>query len=196
MDRIVRVEVEGVVGVLMHRYIGEQPSQPKAPLGGKTTEFIEEQHKRDFLNSCYYNGKNHGFPATVIEAAVATSAKAFRKGIEFKRSVTVVEDWIPILVPHGSGWREVKDSPEELYQKKEYVFLTGVRLKTGRVDRCRPHFKNWRLRFTLFINESKLDMKPVRDAVEAMIVGDFRPRYGRSKLISFEVEEEPKTKAA
>lgn len=169
--------------MLMHAYRGEEPSQAKAPRGAKTQAFIDAQRKRDWERSAYHDGNGFHIPPEVIEAAIAEAATRFRKGTEVKRSLSVVEDRIPLLVPQKDAWAELNASKEQVFAQPEHVDTRGVALQGRRIDRCRPIFRSWRLRFTVIFADENIQKEDVEKAVAGMCIGDFRPRFGRIRVL-------------
>ncbi len=191
----VQVEIRGIVPLIMHRYVGEQPSKEKPPRGKKTQAHIEAQHKADWIQSAYWSESQRRFyiPAEMIEAALAESAKAFRFGTTFKKSIAVVDFFIPLRAFKGPDDQEGFQPSGELedWYKPGFVDIRGVRIGPSKIDRCRPIFHHWGLSFTLRYDDT-VTVDQLKAALSEMALGDKRPRYGRASLVSFS----SKTRAA
>lgn len=187
MDQIT-FEVRSIVPLLMHRYAGEQPSMEKAPRGKKTQAHIDAAHKRDWLQSAYWANGTFYLPAEMIEAALSEAAKAFRGGTTFKKALAVQDLFIPLRIfknPEDTKGFQAKGELEDYYVP-EYKDIRGVGIGDKRIDRCRPIFREWGLKFTVGFDSSEISQDQVVKAVGAMAVGDFRPRFGRCRIVSQE----------
>jgi hypothetical protein len=179
----VQIELRGDQ-LLQHKYNGEQPSIEKPPRGNKTQAHIDAMHRKDWFESVYFAKNTIHMPPEVIEAAIRDGAKRTRKGKNFERGSLVVEDFIPLLVFKSAEDRkgsELRGSLEEFY-RPEYIDIRGVNMpRGGKVDRCRPIFRNWGLRFTLRYDDEQVSVEHIESALKNMCIGDFRPRFGKVK---------------
>jgi hypothetical protein len=173
------VEIVGKVPLLMHRYVGEQPSMIKAPRGKKMQEHIDAARERDWRQAAYYrDGSGWHIPPENIEAALASGAMKFRMGKDFKAAVAVEDDFIPLLVPNGGGVYAPATKPLMSYYVPDHIDTRGVVIQKSRIDRTRPIFREWGLQFTI-ISEDEISEKQIYDALDNCQIGDFRPRFGR-----------------
>lgn len=184
------IELRGKTPLLMHRYIGEQPSQAKPPRGKKTEEWIKTQQRRDWMNSAYYNPVDQRFelPSEVIEGAMAEAAKKIRKGTDFKQSVTVEEFSVPLWIysgPDDPKGRLAAGTLESYYERAEHRDLRGVGIQKARVDRCRPRFNYWGVKFMVIYDPDVVELSDLRSTLERVIIGDYRPKYGQAQLVTF-----------
>lgn len=167
-----KIKLESVSPLLMHRYIGEQPTMDKPRK--KTQDWIDKMHKQDWMNSAYWDDQVGFFlPAENIEAMTVVGAKRMRMGETFKYVVACVEDRVPVLLENG------KPAKGKLldYYIPEHIDLRGAKIQNSRIDRCRPIFRKWSLVFTLLFEE--VEEKHVMQALTRNSLGDFRPRFGR-----------------
>ena len=170
-----KVTLTGISPLLMHRYLGEQPSAEKCPRGKKTQDWIDKQRQKQWLEAAYWiEGVGFHVPPENIEAMLASGAKSIRMGTDFKKYVAFVEDVIPLLV---SGKRA--NGSLESWYKPEHIDLRGVVIQKARVDRCRPIFRDWSVEFTVAYDETNITAEQVRKSLEGQSLGDFRPRFGR-----------------
>ena len=184
----VQVQLRSVTPLLMHRYGGSKPSAEKAPRGKKTQAHIDAELRKDWFGAAYWENGTFHIPPEIIEAALADAAKDFRLGKTFKKAMSVEDFFIPLQIFKDAGDQVGYQASGELddWYKSEFVDVRGVRLGPSRIDRCRPIFRNWGLSFTVKYDEAQITADQVRRALEAMAIGDFRPRYGRSKVAAFE----------
>ena len=71
--------------------------------------------------------------------------------------------------------------------------LQSVVVNRARIVRARPRFDSWSLEFVIQCIDERIDESRISDVlIEAGCyhgIGDFRPRYGRFTLESFEEAE-------
>ncbi|KKM17987.1 hypothetical protein LCGC14_1670300, partial [marine sediment metagenome] len=148
--RTASVELRSKAPLLMHRYTGEKPPEPKPTVAKKTQEWIDGKHKKDWIQSAYFDRGMFHIPPEVIESAMVSGARKFRKGKSFQGAVMVEEDFIPLMVydEEFKNGRALKGNLEDFYLP-EYIDLRGVRIQQARIDRCRPIFRFWGLSFTI-----------------------------------------------
>jgi hypothetical protein len=188
VTRDIAVSVRGRSPLLMHRYGGEQPSAAKAPRGKKTQEHIDAQRRKKWMEAAYFAGDTFHVPPENLEAMLSEAARGIRKGNDFKRAVVVVDDFIPLTVysgPDDSKGRILKGRLEDFYVP-EYTDVRGVVIQKSRVDACRPIFRHWGLSFTIRYDTEALQESDVKTALSRGCLGDFRPRFGRFAVTSFE----------
>lgn len=186
----VRVELRSVTPLLMHRYGGAKPSAEKAPRGKKTQAHIDAEYRKDWFGAAYWQDGTFHIPPEIVEAAVAEAAKDFRLGKTFKKAIWVLDYFLPLRIydsPEDTkGWQASGEL--ESYYRAPFIDIRGVRLGPSKIDRCRPIFHNWGLSFTVRFDETQISADQLQRALTSMAIGDFRPRYGRSKIVTFELE--------
>jgi hypothetical protein len=186
MNQNVVVQKVGISPLLINRYRGEQLPRPKPKV--KTEAWIESERKRKWIDAAHFEDGMFALPPIMIEGAVYKAAAAFRKGKDFKMAVMCADLSVPILVNRGNGkYLPLKGEVEDFYVP-EFIDLRGCPNKAGQmVEQCRPIFRDWSVEFTLQYDDSLVDAKEIRQACEGMILGSFRPRFGRCSLKEFQV---------
>lgn len=186
MNQNVVVRVESIVPLIINRYPGEQLPVPKPKV--KTMAWIENQRKQKWTNAAWFENGMFIIPPIMIEGAIFKAARAFRKGNDFKMSVMCADLSIPLLVNRGNGkYTPVKGDLEDFYIP-EFIDIRGCPNAKGQmVEQCRPIFRDWALEFTMTFDDQLVNSKEVQAACEGMILGSFRPRFGRSMLKKFQV---------
>ena len=198
MNQHVMVHLQGIVPLIVNRYSGEQLPEPKPKT--KTQGWLDSQHRKKWIAAAWFTpfekentaDKTGMFaiPPVMIECALFQAAAGFRKRKEFKMSVMCADLEIPILVNSGNGkYAPVKGQLGDFYAEKgPFVDLRGCpNARKQMVEQCRPIFRDWAIEFNLVFDDQAVDAKDVKQACSTMILGSFRPRYGRSELKDFQV---------
>jgi len=175
MEERINVTIRGTAPLLMHRFDdGQDIHQVKK--SGK-----QYDKKTDAENALYKDEKgNVVHPSIHIETAMIRAAtnykipgqgkKTFKDA--FKGGVFVE----PRLIPHKIPKWEID--------------LQNVVVQRSRVIRARPRFDEWELDFTILNIDERITPNIIKDilidAGKFYGIGDFRPRYGRFKVIKFE----------
>lgn len=169
--------------LLMNRYPGEKPT-PEKPRK-KTEQWLEDQRRNRWMESAHFAQGMFHIPPEMIEGAMYAAAAAFRKKTDFKKSVTVLDVFVPLLVSLGDGYKPLEGELKDFY-KPEFIYIRGVPNDRGQMaEQCRPIFQNWLIEFTVRFDEQVVNEKDVRASCEAMVLGSFRPRFGRVALKHF-----------
>jgi len=152
----------------------------------KSDEDYEKLSRIEWEGGLYFDERGIFFPAENIFACLIEGGKRTRKGKEVERKVEVVED--AILQYEGMPKRfTTSDSGLDKLAEK-FRDMRMVRIKGTRILRTRPFFPKWSLEFTV---ETELDpdvlVEIVRDAGRYARLGDFRKRYGRFTIDSWEI---------
>lgn len=191
MQRI-SVEIEGISPLLMHSAAGVNPTDPRvvkikeltAKGTKKRTSFDDAEIDRlSFELALYANGKGPYIPGMNVHACIREGSKAMRLGKQILSGVDVEEEELPLIY---DGPRTM----DKLYEKG-FVDRRVVVVNRSRVIRVRPRFDQWGLKFTLridpkVINEDRVN-KSLQNAGLNVGLGDFRPRFGRFEVKSWEV---------
>lgn len=94
---------------------------------------------------------------------------------------------IPIIHKRS---KEKNLTPEKLWEDEDYRDCRSVRVQTSKVMRYRPVFKQWEAEFTVLYSLELLNIEDVKkfciDAGAFIGFLDFRPRFGRFDVISFD----------
>ena len=187
MFKNITVGLRGKSPLLMNRYPGELPSEPKAPRGKKTQEHIDLNRKKKWLRAAYFTNGQFHIPPENLESMMVAGARKNRRGEDFKSSVAVVEDFVPLIGysgPEDTKGKELTGKLEDYYVP-DHVDVRGVVIQKARVDACRPIFRHWGIRFTVSYDSEVIEDADVRRALEKTALGDFRPRFGRFSIVEF-----------
>ncbi len=92
---------------------------------------------------------------------------------------------MPLLVNRGHGYKPVAGELADFYIP-EFVYIRGVPNDRGQMaEQTRPVFQDWSIEFTVKFDEQIVNEKDVKMACENMVLGSFRPRFGRVTLQQF-----------
>lgn len=115
-------------------------------------------------------------PAENIEATLINGGKAFRKGTDFQKYVSVTDLYIPL--DYGENLTK-----EQLIADYNYRDTRPMTVQRAKVMRTRPRFDTWKITFNMIYDETKLDLDQIVQALEyaGNYVGlcDSRPKYGK-----------------
>lgn len=117
-------------------------------------------------------------PGENIEAMFIAAGKASRRGKDFTAG----------MFCEGS-WKLIHDGPKNIDKLRgdpRYRYRRGVRVGTARVIRTRPIFRVWGLRFDIsYMSNLSFEsvVEALKEAGEMVGLGDYRPRYGRFKVV-------------
>jgi hypothetical protein len=184
--RSVKAKIQGISPLLQHRYVFTDEKEGAAKKKSGKRDYSEEWK----LALYWDNALGVMQPATHLEAAMIKAAVNFQivgRGKKtykdlFKSAVFVAPDYIP----HG-----LKGSKESLVEEgKITIDKRLVRVSNSGVERLRPMLKNWSLEFTIEIHDEQISADTVHQVLEHagryVGIGDFRPKFGRFSVISFE----------
>lgn len=181
------VLIRGRSPLLMNRYPGELPSEPKPPRGKKTQEHIDANRKKKWLRAAYWARDTFHVPPENIEAMMVQGARKNRRGEDFKSAVMVVEDFVPLIFytsPEDTKGKQLTGKLENYYVP-DHIDIRGVVIQKARVDACRPIFREWGLAFTVRYDSEDIEEAHIRSALEKAKLGDFRPRFGQFRIVEF-----------
>ncbi len=189
---IINAEIEGIEDMLMHNGQLADPTNKWAKAmkeitgqRGKTEDQYIELARLEFLGGLYYDEVDGVFlPGEALEACLIDGAKKRKLGKNFKSAVFV----------HGHAPLNygAKLSPEDMWKAGTFKDTRGVVVGQSRVQRTRPVFRRgWKVAFQItLIEEAGINVSDVKTALmnagTFSGLGDFRPRYGRFKVASFE----------
>lgn len=186
----IKVEISGVSPLLMNRFTEENEIKVSSGIsrvshGDKGTP-REQATKKAYIDS----EGNLYLPGQIIYAAIIEAGKFHKSG---KSKITTTKS---SLVPAGIFIEDMicpfhtKDF--EVDSRSVVIPATG-----GRVMAHRPRLDDWKLNFTLEVDDKMFDEKTVRllvdDAGSKCGLGDFRPNrkgtFGRFKVTGWTVEK-------
>lgn len=174
MEEKFKVEIKGIAPLLMNKF--DEEKQDKNTKYGSAKNYQKEAENCLYLNS---KGKICQ-PATHIEAGIVKMATSYR---------------IP-----GGGKKTFKDATKsgifiepDLIQHKNQKWIIDKRavvINRGRIVKARPKLEKWGLEFIITNIDGRITPAIIEQIIKDMGkyngLGDFRPRYGRFKVIKFE----------
>jgi len=123
-------------------------------------------------------------PSSWIEGTVRDGARKFRKGKDVIAGLVCLDDVIPL------EYGKKAKTPEALYTQTGAVDWRYIVIGRVKVMRARPRFDTWSLTFRVQIVTEVVSVESVKDALmKAGLVcgvGDYRPKFGRFAVTSFE----------
>jgi hypothetical protein len=187
----VEVKVEGVSPLLQHRF--PIPDYADLNKGGKKSTGAKN-YADEWKSSLYVTKDNQIYqPASHFELSMTKAAASFKvtgkRGKSYKDLVASAMFIDPLEILFGM------DAPTELDtdpDKTLYLDMRPVVIMRARVVRLRPCFKpGWNLGFTINVIDDELPSEILQDILtlsgKAVGIGDYRPKFGRFKIVSFEV---------
>ena len=188
----VLVTIRGVAPTIMQsdalvNPLGEAAKRMKAinaKKTAKTDDDREEQAAIEYRASLYWDRELGPYwPAANIARCLKDGAKLTRQGTNVDRGLEVVSDVNPLQY---DGPRD----PKGLLANPDFIDCRSVKIKTSRVMRTRPIFKNWQLSFQLMYDPGIFqDRETVRAIIESagryIGLSTYRPRFGRFEIVAF-----------
>ena len=171
------VEIEGISPLLQHRFPIEEPAEKSKKRMG-SIDYTKE------VETSLYRSKDGTIfePSSHIEGSMIKAATNFQipgKGKKTYRDMFRAAIFVePMEIPIEPQSFEVDIQP--------------VVISRARVRRYRPRFDVWRLKFKIVcMEEDQLDKATIHRILEHAGrfcgLGDWRPKYGRFKIINFKV---------
>jgi len=190
-EAIVAVEGTGR-GLLMHKFSMEASSGLENEV--KKSKAVKIPREQEAEMVAYrlekINGQAVGqlyLPAEHFLGAIIASGSSFQKKGQGKKTYK------------GAFQGSIEILPDYVGLTNESTALTDyaidsrpVRIKAtqGRIIRHRPFIKNWRASFIIQVMDDSIPLEVVQAALEeagrSKCVGDYRPRYGQFRIVSFE----------
>lgn len=169
----VKVKIEGVSPLLQHRYEMEKAEDKSKKKAGSVdySEQVEQAIYRDEQGNIYQ-------PSSHIEGSLMKAAVNFQiagKGKKTYKDLTKMVIVEPFAIPHLHPAFKVDKRP--------------VVINRARIVRCRPRFDKWELVFTMLVQEDQLPVEVLEEILEYagryIGIGDYRPRFGRFRIVEF-----------
>ena len=184
-------QITGKNTMLMHSAALSDPLSPAAKefkkISGKRSK-TEDDHlemaRLEFLSSLYYdNDLGVYIPGENIFATLLGGAKKKKLGVKFKEAV-IIDSPINVLVYDGP------DDKNDLFEDKNFVNRSSVKVGQARIMRTRPQFASgWTTEFTGELQTDILDFDDLKEiaaiAGNQIGLGDWRPMHGRFEVNSF-----------
>jgi hypothetical protein len=179
--KTIEVNIVGTTPMLQNRFKEESEVQEAT-----RTVIVDHGTPREQAEKAVYrNGHGFYFPSTWITGTIKAAGenhklKGSRKSAKYLVPAAVNIQEIAIPVKNGDGKSLAKDFEVD----SRPVTIPATK---GRIMRHRPRFDTWSATFTLMINEKVLPEEFVQqlltEAGEQRGVGDFRPTFGRFRVI-------------
>ena len=180
------VSIESISPLLMHNGqladpMNEWTRKLKALSGNrkKTDEIFAEMSRIEWFGSLYAMDDKLIIPSEMIEACLIEGAKKSKLGKQFKSAVFVSDNAVLNI--------GVKYTIQSLWDAEIYRDVRGVRVGTSRIMRTRPKFMKWSTDFRIDFDPDLVQrhevMKALNDAGTQVGLGDFRPKFGRFKVV-------------
>ena len=191
-----RVTIEGSVPLVMHNGQTADPlndySKAIKAISGKRKKVDADYEKMADLEweaALYLDNSLERRPVIisghVVESCIVAGAKRSKMGQAAKTALFVDGD-----AEFFAGGKTVV--LDEIKGKPEFRLATPVKVGMARVVRTRPFFKKWSAQFVLHVMDDVASEDDVRSWLHdaGMYVGlcDWRPRYGRVKVVDFQSE--------
>jgi len=170
----VQVKIEGIAPLLMNRFAVVKPEEQTA---GRKDEIYSVE--KDAEKALYKDdGLGCFAPSTWVEASLREAAKGFKgKGRGNLKTTILASVFIdPEKIPlNKQTWDEIDVRP--------------VVIQRNRVVKGRPKFNSWELSFTVSYDEKRIKKDTVKQILEeagaTKGIGDYRPKFGRFKVVEF-----------
>ena len=171
-----RVEIEGLVPLLKHRFAGGEELQPEAKFKVGKVDYTKEWEGALYKmeDGTIYQPSDH-LENSLVKAAgnFQITGKGKKTYKDLMKSSVLIE---PFYIPHE-------------IQKFE-IDIRSVRVGKSRIPRQRPVFHKWRLKFTVTISEPQLHGSVVKEILDYagryVGIGDYRPKFGRFQVTLWE----------
>lgn len=200
--RFYDVSIEGLAPLLMHNARLVDPtnhfSREMSKITGKmkkTDEDFDALKRLEFEGGLYWSAELGPYiPGEWIDSVIREGAKKSRKGKQAQASVLCITDQAPLLYEGPRGIQEMYDPPPGATESP-FVDIRSVKVKTARIMRTRPRFDQWALDFRITINTGGgISVDNVKSALETaglqVGMGNYRPKFGRFALRTFELSAE------
>ena len=171
----VRVKIRGTAAMLQNRYPMEQESEEKTKRRDEKFDPKEDADRAVYRNA---NGECY-VPSSWIEAALRDTAKEFKgKGRASLKGTVLASVFVdPEQIPLGRKDYDEIDRRPAVIQRQ-------------RIVKSRPRFNKWEVEFTINFDETRIAKGTLKDVLEeagkTKGIGDYRPKFGRFEVVSFE----------
>ena len=186
------ITIKGTTPIILHSC---KCVNPLHPIAKELKKYTSKRTKTDEDNAImsdleweagiyWKDGIGVYIPAENIEATLKNGGKAFKKGTDIQKYVLVESLYNKLDYGENLTYDELKND----YQYRDIRVMV---VKTGRVNRTRPRFNTWRCKFTLILQDDKMDFDTLKNILDyaGNYVGlcDSRPKYG--KFVVSEINE-------
>ena len=169
--KTIKFTIEGISPMLMHRYPMEQDQGKEAKRKGEQYDPIEEAQK-----GLYQNEHGCFVPSTWIEACLREAGKGFKKGKATYKAIIQSSTFVsPDEIPMGLKTYDAIDRRPAVVQR-------------NRIVRSRPMFKpGWKISFEVEYDDNEIKAEVLTqiliEAGKTKGIGDYRPKFGRFKVV-------------
>jgi hypothetical protein len=191
----VQCSIQGTAGILQHAFGATQLRSLQAMTKKGRDDYTYEWMDTMYIDSTGYLVQ----PATHIEGALIKAAVQFKwQGRKtYKDLMRAYVFCQPDEIRHIHNGEHVIGPDESLLEEPtENLSVSIMRVVVQRSAVARSRLliaPGWQLDFTLDVIDNRIQPSKLQDILEeagrAVGIGDFRPRYGRFVIRSFEVEE-------
>jgi hypothetical protein len=194
------VIVEGTSPLLQHRFGIEAQNQLEQPSKRSSGHTDYSQEWKDSLyevNGCLAQPGIH-FEMAMVKAALSFKLPG-KRGKTYKDLFSAnvfVRPELPLHLDKDGREIQIPDQLEtNAYESSIYIDYRSVVVNRGsRVGRARLAFSpGWRIRFSILVQDPQLPAEVVNqvltEAGQAVGIGDYRPRYGRFKILRFDISQ-------
>lgn len=191
-----KVRIEGIAPLIMHNGLLADPEyhftkeKKKITAKRKKVEADQEEISRlEFLGSLYTDSTGKIIvPARVLLGAIIKGAKGLKEGPAAKAGVFVDAD-VPLIYDGPTDPEALYAATSEDGKGRPFVLRVPVKQGTASVIRVRPIFPKWAVEFDLTIMDDVTNAQTVRQMLDhsgrMCGLGDWRPQYGRFKVVQF-----------
>lgn len=196
---LISVEARGVNETLMSNGQMSNPLNPFARAlkvltkkKNKTEDDYLEIARTEFLGNIYQSATlGTVWPSDNIEAMIYAGAAKRRLKTAFKACVFCAAPEAALLYDGPRTAEELWDFERD--GKHPFRDIRRVGVQQASVQRCRPIFAPWSIKFDLtLIPDAGVNVSDVREAVEIagkqIGLSDYRPKYGRFVVEKFKVQ--------
>jgi len=172
----VKAKIVGIAPLLMNKFEMVNPDEKKVKRRDEQYDPKTDAEKalyREEGIGCYA-------PSTWLEASLRETGKEFKasRGRGTLKATVLASVFIdPEKIPLNK-------------QTYDEVDMRPVVIQRNRVVKGRPRFNSWELEFTINFNEDRIKKDTLRQLLEeagaTKGIGDYRPKFGRFKVVSFE----------
>jgi len=142
----------------------------------KTDADFAEMARIEWYASLYVDNGKLCIPAEVLEAALVEGAKKQKLGKQTQSTLFVTRN----AILHFDGDNL---SIDDLWERGNNRFTTGVRVQRNRVMRTRPRIEDWWCESEVKFDDKVLDPQKVTEIMAitgtGVGIGDWRPKFGR-----------------
>lgn len=143
----------------------------------KTEEDLLELFRLKWMASLYYEDGKYIIPASHFQQSVISAGKERKLGAKFTRSFGIMTPSCPLK------FKDSKLTPEELYERKEYVDIRPVGIRGSKVPQARFIVPKWSTDVSCWYDESQINESEIIEAFNIAGlrygIGTFRQLYGR-----------------